>query len=391
MDEYREFIKSDVADLKNTGGRFGGAITAALFLNRFAGTLPWVHLDIAGPAWSSSAKGYVPKGATGFGVRLLVSFVKNGLKQAMNVLEIRGLKTYFETGRGTIKAVDGVDLTLKKGDTLGVVGESGCGKTVLSLSIMRLVPKPGGKIVAGKIIFEGTDLLTLDESRMREIRGKDISMIFQEPMTSLNPVLKIGDQVSEVIRLHQGLSQADSLARAVEILRMVGIPAPEQRAREYPHQMSGGMRQRVIIAMAIACRPRLILADEPTTALDVTIQAQILDILERLKEELDTSVILITHDLGVIAETARNVAVMYAGKVVEFSPVKELFAEPLHPYSDGASPVGAKINEGESREAGYLKTIPGTVPSLYSLPPGCSFQDRCPVAEEQMPAGGACP
>jgi len=298
----------------------------------------------------------------------------------MNVLEIRGLKTYFETGRGTIKAVDGVDLTLKKGDTLGVVGESGCGKTVLSLSIMRLVPKPGGKIVAGKIIFEGTDLLTLDESRMREIRGKDISMIFQEPMTSLNPVLKIGDQVSEVLRLHQGLSKADSLARAVEILRMVGIPAPEQRAREYPHQMSGGMRQRVIIATAIACRPRLILADEPTTALDVTIQAQILDILERLKEELDTSVILITHDLGVIAETARDVAVMYAGKIVELSPVKELFADPLHPYSRGLLQSVPKSKKAKS-EAGYLKAIPGTVPSLYALPPGCSFQDRCSVAE----------
>jgi peptide/nickel transport system ATP-binding protein/oligopeptide transport system ATP-binding protein len=298
----------------------------------------------------------------------------------MNVLEIRGLKTYFETGRGTIKAVDGVDLTLKKGDTLGVVGESGCGKTVLSLSIMRLVPKPGGKIVAGKIIFEGTDLLTLNESQMREIRGKDISMIFQEPMTSLNPVLKIGDQVSEVLRLHQGLSPADSLARAVEILRMVGIPAPEQRAGEYPHQMSGGMRQRVIIAMAIACRPRLILADEPTTALDVTIQAQILDILERLKDELDTSVILITHDLGVIAETARDVAVMYAGKIVELSPVKELFAEPLHPYSMGLLQSVPKSTKAKS-EAGYLKAIPGTVPSLYSLPPGCSFQDRCSVAE----------
>ena len=298
----------------------------------------------------------------------------------MNVLEIRGLKTYFETGRGTIKAVDGVDLTLKKGDTLGVVGESGCGKTVLSLSIMRLVPKPGGKIVAGKIIFEGIDLLALDESRMREIRGKDISMIFQEPMTSLNPVLKIGDQVSEVLRLHQGLSKADSLARAVEILRMVGIPAPEQRAREYPHQMSGGMRQRVIIATAIACRPRLILADEPTTALDVTIQAQILDILERLKEELDTSVILITHDLGVIAETARDVAVMYAGKIVELSPVKELFADPLHPYSRGLHQSVPKSKKAKS-EAGYLKAIPGTVPSLYALPPGCSFQDRCAVAE----------
>jgi len=302
----------------------------------------------------------------------------------MSILEIQGLKTYFETARGTIKAVDGVDLSLEKGDTLGVVGESGCGKTVLSLSIMRLVPRPAGRIVAGRIIFNGTDLVTLSESSMRGIRGKDISMIFQEPMTSLNPVLKIGDQVSEVIRIHQGLAAGEALAQAVEILHMVGIPAPEQRAKEYPHQMSGGMRQRVIIAMAIACRPKLILADEPTTALDVTIQAQILDILNRLKEELETSVILITHDLGVIAEAARNVAVMYAGKVVEYSDVKTLFSDPLHPYTEGLLQSVPKINRvAACDENGYLKTIPGSVPSLYSLPPGCSFQDRCPVVMDK--------
>lgn len=306
------------------------------------------------------------------------------MSSATSILEIQGLKTYFETGRGTIKAVDGVDLSLEKGDTLGVVGESGCGKTVLSLSIMKLVPKPAGRIVAGKIIFNGTDLVPLNESSMRDIRGKDISMIFQEPMTSLNPVLKIGDQVSEVIRIHQGLPAREALTQAVDILRMVGIPAPEQRAGEYPHQMSGGMRQRVIIAMAIACRPKLILADEPTTALDVTIQAQILDILNKLKEELETSVVLITHDLGVIAETARNVAVMYAGKVVEYSDVKSLFSDPLHPYTEGLLQSVPKINKLKvCKENGYLKTIPGSVPSLYSLPPGCSFQDRCPVVMEK--------
>lgn len=303
---------------------------------------------------------------------------------SIRILEIQGLKTYFETARGTIKAVDGVDLSLEKGDTLGVVGESGCGKTVLSLSIMKLVPKPAGRIVAGKIIFNGTDLVSLDESSMRGIRGKDISMIFQEPMTSLNPVLKIGDQVSEVIRIHQGLSAREALTQAVDILRMVGIPAPEQRAGEYPHQMSGGMRQRVIIAMAIACRPKLILADEPTTALDVTIQAQILDILNKLKEELETSVVLITHDLGVIAETARNVAVMYAGKVVEYSDVKSLFSDPLHPYTEGLLQSVPKINRLTACDKnGYLRTIPGSVPSLYSLPPGCSFQDRCPAVTEK--------
>ncbi len=306
------------------------------------------------------------------------------MSSATSILEIQGLKTYFETGRGTIKAVDGVDLSLEKGDTLGIVGESGCGKTVLSLSIMRLVPKPAGRIVAGKILFNGTDLVSLNESSMRGIRGKDISMIFQEPMTSLNPVLKIGDQVSEVIRIHQGLSAREALAQAVDILRMVGIPAPEQRSREYPHQMSGGMRQRVIIAMAIACRPKLILADEPTTALDVTIQAQILEILNRLKEELETSVVLITHDLGVIAEAAKNVAVMYAGKVVEYSDVKSIFSDPLHPYTVGLLQSVPKINRVKAcEENGYLKTIPGSVPSLYSLPPGCSFQDRCPVVMEK--------
>jgi peptide/nickel transport system ATP-binding protein/oligopeptide transport system ATP-binding protein len=306
------------------------------------------------------------------------------MSSATSILEIQGLKTYFETARGTIKAVDGVDLSLEKGDTLGVVGESGGGKTVRAVSIMKLVPKPAGRIVAGKIIFNGTDLVPLNESSMRGIRGKDISMIFQEPMTSLNPVLKIGDQVSEVIRIHQGLSAREALEQAVDILRMVGIPAPEQRAGEYPHQMSGGMRQRVIIAMAIACRPKLILADEPTTALDVTIQAQILDILNKLKEELETSVVLITHDLGVIAETARNVAVMYAGKVVEYSDVKSLFSDPLHPYTEGLLQSVPKINKLKAcEENGYLKTIPGSVPSLYSLPPGCSFQDRCPVVMEK--------
>ena len=292
------------------------------------------------------------------------------------ILDIVGLKTYFDTPRGVVKAVDGVDIALTQGDTLGVVGESGCGKTVLALSLMRLVPSPPGKIVSGRILFNGRDLLQLSEEDMRRVRGRDISMIFQEPMTSLNPVFRIGEQVAEVIRLHQGLSGRDALDRAVEMLKLVGIAAPERRAGEYPHQMSGGMRQRVMIAMAIACAPRLMLADEPTTALDVTIQAQILDLIGRLKEEIGTSVILITHDLGIVAEAAQTVAVMYAGQIVECGRADDVFSNPLHPYSRGLTASIPKLHRNAARGAD-LPVIPGTVPPLYRLPQGCRFQERC--------------
>jgi peptide/nickel transport system ATP-binding protein len=292
------------------------------------------------------------------------------------ILDVKGLRTFFETERGTVKAVDGVDISVSSGKTLGVVGESGCGKTVLALSILRLVPSPPGRIVAGSIRFEEVDLLALSEEEMRKVRGRKISMIFQEPMTSLNPVFRIGDQVAEVVRLHQGLNRRDALALSVDMLRKVGIPSPELRVKDYPHQMSGGMRQRVMIAIALACRPRLMLADEPTTALDVTIQAQMIDLIGHLQSETGTSVILITHDLGVIAETAQEVAVMYAGQIVESSPTRDLFNTPLHPYTVGLmgsiprmdGPIGKNV---------MLRTIPGMVPIPYNLPAGCRFQDRC--------------
>jgi len=292
------------------------------------------------------------------------------------LLTIRGLKTYFETRNGTVKAVDGVDLSVNRGDTLGVVGESGCGKTVLALTIIRLIPIPPGKIVSGNIIFNNVDLLQLPEDEMRGMRGNDISMIFQEPMTSLNPVLKIGDQVAEVIQLHRDISKHDALERAVEMLRLVGMPSPQERIRDYPHQMSGGMRQRVMIAMALACNPSLMLADEPTTALDVTIQAQILELINQLKEKVGTSVILITHDLGVVAEACQYAAIMYAGKIVEHSPVAELFSKPLHPYTVGLMESIPKL-DAASQEQTRLKVISGVVPNLYNLPRGCSFQERC--------------
>ncbi|HQL90183.1 MAG TPA: ABC transporter ATP-binding protein [Syntrophales bacterium] len=304
------------------------------------------------------------------------------------ILQIENLSTHFETARGSVKAVDGVDLRLNEGDTLGIVGESGCGKTVLALSVIRLVPRPPGRIVSGRVLFEGEDLLALSEEQMRRIRGRRISMIFQEPMTSLNPVFRIGDQVAETLRLHEGLSARDAHDRAVEMLRLVGIPAPEQRARDYPHQMSGGMRQRVMIAMALSCRPRLMLADEPTTALDVTIQAQILELIRDLKREVGTSVILITHDLGVIAEAAQHAAVMYAGWVVEQGPVGSIFSSPLHPYTVGLMQSIPRIGTGHAGD-GYLNVIPGTIPDLLELPSGCKFRDRCsramPVCAEKRP------
>jgi peptide/nickel transport system ATP-binding protein/oligopeptide transport system ATP-binding protein len=292
------------------------------------------------------------------------------------LLDIQNLKTYFSVRGQTAKAVDDIDLTIRAGQTLGLVGESGCGKSVTAHSIIQLIPDPPGKIVGGKIFFEGDNLLLYSEARMRKIRGNRISMIFQEPMTSLNPVFTVGNQVAEVIRLHQGLSRKDTRERVVEMFQLVGIPAPKARLTDYPHQMSGGMRQRVMIAMALACSPRLMIADEPTTALDVTIQAQILDLMNKLKEETGAAILFITHDLGVIAEMAQHVAVMYAGKRVEFAEVNTLFSNPKHPYTIGLlesiPSVGRKTSDGK------LSTISGTVPSLYNLPDGCLFSDRCP-------------
>jgi peptide/nickel transport system ATP-binding protein/oligopeptide transport system ATP-binding protein len=298
-----------------------------------------------------------------------------------NLLEIQNLRTYFDVKGHVAKAVDNVSLTIAPGRTLGLVGESGCGKSVTAHSIIRLIPQPPGRIVDGKIYFEGENLLELTESRMRGIRGNRISMIFQEPMTSLNPVFPVGDQVGEVIRLHQKLSRKDTHDRVIEMFQLVGIPAAETRISDYPHQMSGGMRQRVMIAMALACNPKLMIADEPTTALDVTIQAQILDLMNKLKAETGASILFITHDLGVIAEMAQNVAVMYAGKVVEYTDAKTLFAKPKHPYTIGLMEsipvIGRQIREER------LKTIAGVVPSLLNLPDGCLFNDRCPDAFDE--------
>jgi peptide/nickel transport system ATP-binding protein len=298
------------------------------------------------------------------------------------LLKIRNLHTYFYTDDGVAKAVDGVDLELVEGGTLGVVGESGCGKSVTALSIMRLIPDPPGKIMQGKIVFGGKDLLALSEAEMRKIRGRSISMIFQEPMTSLNPVFQIGDQISEVLTLHEGLSKKEAWNRSIEMLKMVGIPAAERRITEYPHQLSGGMRQRVMIAMALACSPKLMIADEPTTALDVTIQAQILELINRLQREKGMSVILITHNLGVIAETAQMVAVMYAGRVVEYTDVRTLFATPQHPYTQGLLKSIPRLDEDHAKKA-KLEAIPGLVPSLLDLPPGCKFSNRCKYVFEK--------
>jgi peptide/nickel transport system ATP-binding protein/oligopeptide transport system ATP-binding protein len=292
------------------------------------------------------------------------------------LLKVEHLSAVFETSQGVIRAVDGADLELQKGETLGIVGESGCGKSALALSIMRLLPSPPGRIVSGSVFFAGRDLLLLGSEEMRRVRGRDISMIFQEPMTSLNPVLRVGDQIAEVTRLHRQESKRESRDHAVEMLHLVGIPDPEKRVRDYPHQLSGGMRQRIMIAMAMACNPRLLIADEPTTALDVTIQAQILDLIERLKSENEMSVILITHNLGIVADTAQQAVVMYAGWVVEKAPVRELFSSPLHPYTKGLMRSLPRPERDYDRSA-LLPVIPGGVPDLYLLPPGCRFQDRC--------------
>jgi len=289
-----------------------------------------------------------------------------------NLLEVRNLKTYFFTEDGVVKAVDGVDFTVRRGEVLGLVGESGCGKSVTSLSIMRLVGIPG-KIVNGEILFEGRNLLELSEDEMVHMRGNRMSMIFQQPQTSLNPVFKVGDQVAEVFQIHENMSKEEAWEKAVELLRMVGIPDPENKAHAFPHEMSGGQAQRVMIAMALALSPQLLIADEPTTALDVTIQAQILDLMRDLQKRTNTSVILITHDLGVIAEMADRVAVMYAGRIVEETDVQTIFEHPRHPYTKGliaSIPVLGRVTD-------RLETIPGSVPNLVNLPPGCQFAPRC--------------
>lgn len=298
------------------------------------------------------------------------------------LLRITDLRTYFYASEGVSRAVDGVDLELDAGETLGLVGESGCGKTVTALSILRLIPQPPGKIVSGEVLFQGVDLLKLSLEDMRKIRGNDISMIFQEPMTALNPVFTVGNQIAESLILHQNLNKKDALEKAIELLRTVEISDPEQRVLEYPHQLSGGMRQRAMIAMALACNPKILIADEPTTALDVTIQAQIMDLIAKLREEFNTAVILITHDLGVVAEAAQNVAVMYAGKVVEKGTVEDIFLNSQHPYTQGLlqSLPKLKTDRDEAARRERLKEIPGTVPSLFDLPEGCKFAPRCPYA-----------
>jgi oligopeptide/dipeptide ABC transporter ATP-binding protein len=303
---------------------------------------------------------------------------------ARPILQIEDLRTYFFTAVGTVRAVDGVSYSLKPGETLGVVGESGCGKSVTALSILRLVANPPGRIVGGTIRLDGKNLLELGEAEMEKIRGNDISMIFQEPMTSLNPLFTVGWQISEAIALHQGLSKRDAWARAVDMLRRVQIPEPEKRAHAYPHQLSGGMRQRVMIAMALSCNPKVLIADEPTTALDVTIQAQILELMRELQETFGTAIILITHDMGVVAENADRVVVMYAGRKVEEAPAGELFDAPGHPYTKGLLGSIPQLDAAaRANRATRLNEIKGMVPSLFNLPPGCSFAGRCPLASDQ--------
>ena len=299
----------------------------------------------------------------------------------MALLEVENLQTHFRTPDGVNRAVDGVSFYVEEGETLAIVGESGCGKSVTAMSILRLIPEPPGKI-AGALRFEGCDLMTLDDRAMRAIRGNDISMIFQEPMTSLNPVLSIGRQLGETLRLHQGLDHKSAQARAADMLNLVGISEPGRRLREYPHQMSGGMRQRVMIAMALACNPKLLIADEPTTALDVTIQAQILDLMAELKRRIGAAIVLITHDLGVVAEVAERVMVMYAGRKVEEAPAAALFRAPRHPYTQGLLGAVPKLGSSLTGAETRLAEIPGTVPSLKQRIVGCVFAGRCPRATE---------
>ena len=298
---------------------------------------------------------------------------------AAPLLEIRGLKTHFATDDGIVQAVDGVDITIRRGETLGVVGESGCGKTVTAMSVLKLIAMPPGRIVAGQILYQGRDLVPLDSAEMDRIRAKDIAMVFQEPMTSLNPVYAIGEQIAEVLRKHEGLSRAAARQKTVEMLRLVQIPNADRRLDDYPHQFSGGMRQRVMIAMALACSPKLLIADEPTTALDVTIQAQILELLQDMKERFGMAIMLITHAMGVVAETAQRVVVMYAGKVIEEAPVDELFANPRHPYTQGLIRSIPRIDRAATHRT-RLESIGGTVPKLIEPAEGCRFAPRCRYA-----------
>ena len=294
------------------------------------------------------------------------------------IIQVKNLKTWFHTDDGIVKSVDDVSFAVRRGKTLGIVGESGCGKSVTSLSVMGLVKCPPGRIESGEILLDGENLLVKTDEEMRQIRGKRIAMIFQEPMTSLNPVFTVGQQITEALRIHENISKAEAKIRAIEMLRMVKIPLPEQRFHEYPHQLSGGMRQRVMIAMALCCKPDLLICDEPTTALDVTIQAQIMNLINELKENLGTSVMMITHDLGVIAEVADDVMVMYAGKVVEMAGCDDIFDNPLHPYTSGLMNCIPRLND----DLEELSVIPGTVPAFDQMPQGCAFCPRCPWASE---------
>lgn len=302
-----------------------------------------------------------------------------------NLLEIKNLRTHFFTEDGVVPAVDGVDFELRPGQTLGIVGESGCGKSVTAISILRLVPNPPGRIVGGEILFDGKDLVKASQSEMNEIRGNDIAMIFQEPMTSLNPVFTIGRQITEAIQLHQKLDKRAARERCIEMLKLVGIPRAEEAIDEYPHQFSGGMRQRAMIAMALSCNPKLLIADEPTTALDVTIQAQIIELMKELKEKLNTAIMLITHDLGVVAEMSDHVIVMYAGRVVEEANVFDLFKEPKHPYTVGLMKSKPSLDSNTER----LEVITGAVPNPLNMPSGCAFHPRCPhvmdICRVEMP------
>jgi oligopeptide/dipeptide ABC transporter ATP-binding protein len=310
----------------------------------------------------------------------------NPNEQLMSLLEVKKLKTYFATRHGEVRSVDDLSFTIERGETLSLVGESGCGKSVTALSIMRLVSQPG-RVVGGEILFESRDLLKLSEDEMRAIRGNDIAMIFQDPMTSLNPVFTVGEQIAEAIRLHRKVSKREAWDQAIEGMRDVAIPSPETRSKNYPHEMSGGMRQRVMIAMALACDPKLLIADEPTTALDVTIQAQILDLLTELRQKRDLALLLITHDLGVVAETSDRVAVMYAGKIIEEASAKELFRRPRHPYTEGLLRAVPRLDEERQGRMLRLQTIEGVVPNPLELPDGCRFAPRCRHAEGKCREG----
>jgi peptide/nickel transport system ATP-binding protein len=312
---------------------------------------------------------------------------------ADTLLSVEGLRVEFKTRDGIAKVIDNLSISLNAGETLGIVGESGCGKSMTALSIMGLVPIPPGRIAGGRVLLDDEDLLQASEPRMRQVRGNEISMIFQEPMTSLNPVYSIGNQIAETARLHEGLSRADAMARALEMLRAVGIPAAEKRIHEFPHQMSGGMRQRVMIAMALACKPRVLIADEPTTALDVTVQAQIFDLLNDLKQKTGTAIIMITHDMGAIAEMAQRVVVMYAGRIIEQGDVNQILTDPRHPYTQGLIRCVPHLTQNPSVERPPLLEIPGVVPALSQLGQGCAFAPRCQFADAkcraEMPSSSA--